>query len=86
MNNELNALRKEIDEIDNQLKTLLIKRMSICLDIAKYKSRNNLPKEDVAREKQIIERLKRNEKFPGMIECIYPAIFTFSKTLQNKVK
>lgn len=86
MNSELNVLRKEVDEVDNQLKTLLIKRMSICLDIAKYKSKNNLPKEDAIREKQIIEKLKRNEKFPGMIESVYPSIFAFSKDLQNKIE
>jgi len=53
---ELDALRKEIDEINEQVISLLGRRMKVAKKIASYKKKNSLPVYDPERED--IERVK----------------------------
>ena len=53
--NELENLRKQIDEIDAELLPLFLKRMDCSAAIAKYKKANNLPVLDRVREKEILD-------------------------------
>ena len=57
-NNELEHLRKEINEIDNNILNLLQQRQQVSIKIGEYKKRNNLPIFDSNREDKLLERLK----------------------------
>lgn len=51
---DLNELRVEIDEIDNEILKLFSKRMEIVKKIGEYKIENNLPILNTEREKKIL--------------------------------
>ena len=50
----LEDARKEIDDIDCRLASLVERRMQMAADIAAYKKENSLPVEDKTREDEII--------------------------------
>jgi monofunctional chorismate mutase len=52
----LNELRKEIDEIDNQMMELFKKRMSLSKSIGKVKRAMGLPIFDQIREQTMLEK------------------------------
>ena len=52
---ELDALRREIDNVDKELIALFTKRMDICAKIGDYKKENGLPVYDKARENRALE-------------------------------
>ena len=54
MNDELNALRREIDGIDAELVTLLKRRMAAAAEIAALKGANGLPVLDSERERALL--------------------------------
>ncbi len=53
----LDNLRKEIDAVDNELISLLAKRMDIVEKIGKYKKENNIPPMDNNRWQSIVQSL-----------------------------
>lgn len=54
MSRNIEEIRIEINQIDNQIRELFIKRMKCTEEIAIYKKENNLPILDIKREKEII--------------------------------
>jgi len=52
---DLQELRKEIDKIDDELIPLLMKRMDISEQVAKYKVQRGLPVLNAEREQQILD-------------------------------
>ena len=85
----LNELRKEIDEIDNQLITLLNKRMEVVRKVGEYKNSSSAPIYRPEREKEIIDRLtKISQENNGLlkrddIEAIFLEIFATSRNLER---
>ena len=80
-------LRKKIDECDDKMLDLLVKRFSIAKEIGKIKASSGLNIEDPNREKDIIDRL--TNKFEGKlgrnsIAAIFGPIYQISKKLQKK--
>ena len=55
---ELNELRNQIDEIDRELVSLFIRRMSCSSEVAEYKRRNALPVLDKEREIKLLEKVE----------------------------
>lgn len=53
---DIKNLRCEIERIDKEIAKLFEERMNISKEIAIYKKENNLPIEDKAREKEILEK------------------------------
>ncbi len=53
---ELDVLRKEIDDIDRELVFLFEKRMETVLKIGEYKSKRNMPVLDSSREEYVIDK------------------------------
>ena len=51
---DLSDYRKRIDEIDSQMLTLFLERMDIAGHIAEYKSQNNIPILNKAREREVL--------------------------------
>ena len=86
-NNQLVLLRKKIDKVDNQLVTLLAKRMRIVNQIKKAKNKGKLPIADKKREVQILRKAKGKAKKLGLrgnfIEKLLKLIIRESKRIQK---
>ena len=54
---DLKELRNKINEIDNELLSLYLKRMNIIKQIFQYKKEHNLPIYDQKREEELINNL-----------------------------
>jgi|UniRef100_A0A6C0IW12 monofunctional chorismate mutase len=54
---KLDIFREEIDDIDDQILDLLIKRMSISIKVGKFKKENNITILNSNRENEVLERL-----------------------------
>lgn len=57
MENELEVNRREINNIDQEMKDLFIRRFACAKKIAIYKKQNNLPVFDERREEELKQRL-----------------------------
>ncbi|MCR4592470.1 MAG: bifunctional 3-deoxy-7-phosphoheptulonate synthase/chorismate mutase type II [Bacteroidaceae bacterium] len=67
----LKDLRKEIDEIDNELIDLLAKRMSICRNIGEYKKENGLTVVQTRRYSEILDKRGAQGSLLGIdTQCI----------------
>ena len=49
-------LRKQIDEIDNELMNMLAKRMRVCREIGQYKKENNMTVLQTSRYSEILDK------------------------------
>jgi chorismate mutase len=61
---DISHWRKRIDEIDAQLAELLSERSRCVIEIGKIKREHRMPVYDPEREKQIVERVTRNNRGP----------------------
>ena len=61
---DISHWRKRIDEIDLQLAKLLSERSQCVIEIGKIKRQQQLPVYDPQREKEILERLLRDNRGP----------------------
>lgn len=78
--------RKEINDIDKEMTKLFNKRMSLSLEIAKYKIENNQPVLDKTRENEIISKVM-SESSPDIrayTKKLYENIFSFSREYQEQ--
>lgn len=80
-------LRKKIDECDDKMLDLLVKRFSIAKEIGEIKASSGFNIEDQNREKNIIDRL--TNKFEGKLDrnsiaAIFGPVYQISKKLQKK--
>lgn len=78
---ELNNLRNEIDNIDNQLMELLNKRFKITQKIGSEKIKNNQPIENLERENDIISKTYDYEEQTVLEKC-FKQIISISKEQQ----
>ena len=62
----ITMLRKQIDELDNQLMDLLAKRMRVCREIAQYKKEHNMTVLQTARYNEILEKRGAQGALCGM--------------------
>ncbi len=89
MMQNLEKLRKEIDEVDAKIINLLEKRKGIVKEIAKIKKESKKPIFDNDREQQIIEKIKLKAKEKNLDEefiiSIYNIILKNSKEEQEKI-
>ncbi|MBQ2755164.1 MAG: chorismate mutase, partial [Oscillospiraceae bacterium] len=84
---DMTSYRKEIDEIDQQLVELLVKRMKVSENIGRYKEENNLPVFDAQREREKLNTLAAlaGEDYENVTDTIYPLIFDVSRSLQFRI-
>ena len=85
----INLLRKKIDELDDQMIDLVVQRLAIAKEIGDIKETNGIEVIDPNRESQIINRI--SEKLAGTLEkkditAIFDPIYSISKRLQKKSK
>lgn len=83
---DLLDLRKEIDEIDEQLIPLLLKRMSISEQVARYKVERGIPVLNAEREQQILDNVAKKCGEQGdTIKTVFSATMDASRALQHKI-
>lgn len=81
----IDDLRAEIDEIDDKIKALLIKRLDLSRKIGIEKKKSNLAVYDANREKCIVDGLTTglDESEIELISNVYAVIFEQSKKAQK---
>jgi len=85
---ELSTIRKKLDKLDDELMSILAKRMDLVLEVAAYKEKNNLPLCQQKREDEIFESKRAlarkyalNEK---MVEDLFKRIIKDSIRIQQE--
>lgn len=79
-------LRKEIDEIDRKMVSLLLRRIDLAKQVGRLKKKHHLAVEDQQREEEIIDRLT---KYAGgkisreQLVRIFTPIFRSTKQVQE---
>lgn len=87
--NELNELRRELDEIDNQISLLLIQRLKISESIGKIKKELALNSYTPERERETLERVTEITDSPQLklhLRNIFQRIIDQSRAVQRKFK
>ena len=86
---ELEEIRKKIDDIDNQIISLLAKRLLITKEVAEYKQKHNKDIFDAGRIEQILKERQQAAKElglePGLIKGLFEGIIDDSMKLQKKL-
>ena len=83
---DLNELRNQIDNIDDQLVKLFSERMSIAAQVADYKKANNMPIYVPARERAILKDVaeKAGPEMANYTRVLYSMLFELSRSYQSK--
>lgn len=68
-------LRKQIDKVDEQILTLLRKRVTISEEIVKVKAEKGLPIRDEQREREVLDRVASKAEVKGIDPEIARRIF-----------
>ena len=71
----INSLRKQIDELDNQLMELLSKRMRVCREIGQYKKEHNMTVLQASRYNEILDKRGAQGALCGMEPSFIKTIF-----------
>ncbi|MFA6532502.1 MAG: chorismate mutase [Patescibacteria group bacterium] len=79
MKNQIDILRKQIDEIDKQIVNLLAKRMQVVEKVGKYKKENNLPPLDKRRWQEVIKTKK------GFVKKIWEIIHEEALKIEKSI-
>jgi chorismate mutase/prephenate dehydratase len=83
---DIEALRSRINEIDDELAKLFVRRMETALEIAKYKKENNIPVLNRARERDVLNRVTdiTGEEMEEYTKILYNTLFDLSRSYQNR--
>lgn len=85
----INILRKQIDELDNQLMELLAKRMRVCREIGQYKKEHNMTVLQTSRYNEILDKRGAQGSLCGMdpefIKTIFEAVHEESVRQQIEI-
>ena len=84
---ELKDLRHEIDQIDDQLVALFVRRMEIAAQVAAYKKENCLPIFVPLREQEKLADIaqKAGTEMADYAQSLYSSIFDLSRTYQARL-
>jgi chorismate mutase len=84
---DLQTLRKRVDDIDNQILMALSERVTVCRKIGEVKKQQGLPIRDQIREKEVYDKIKvKAVKFqlePARIEVLYREIVNMCSDIQK---
>ncbi len=86
--NKIDELRRKIDDYDDKILNLLVKRFEISHKIGSIKQNSNSEIQDFDREKDIINRLANKFSMINQehIKSIFNQIFNVSKLIQERKK
>lgn len=83
---DLEKIRSQIDEIDEQILQLFLKRMNLSVGVAEYKKTNNMPIFQAKREQAILDKIKANS--PAEVgdgtKLLFMNIMDVSKCIQQE--
>ena len=84
---KLEELRKQIDEIDAALISLMQRRMDVAASIAGYKRENALPVLDAAREADKLANIRSRcrPELGAYVARLYEAVFAVSRDYQQSL-
>jgi len=87
---DIDIIRKKLDEIDEKIVELIIERFSHIPEISAYKQEHNLPIQNKEREREVLETkaaLVKNKEIPKeMIEQLFEIIMLYSRKEQEKLQ
>ena len=86
---DLDSIRQEIDQIDQELVALLEKRMVCVGQIVEYKKQKELPVLDQGREREVLEKvgsLVMDEQYRTTIQAQFQDMMKHSRTYQEEVR
>ena len=83
---DLSEIRKDIDQIDEELVRLFCERMNLSAKVADYKKANNMPILVPARERAILQSVadKAGSEMSNYTRVLYSMIFELSRSYQSK--
>ena len=83
----IEQLRKKIDEVDEQILQSLSKRTEICNSIGLVKKKHGIPIQDFPRENDVYERMRERAAElgldPSYVEAIYRQIVNMCSAVQE---
>lgn len=82
---DLNEIRQQINDIDEQMVALFKKRMETVAEVAKYKQENHMPVLDRTRERQVLCRVAElaGEELEHYARTLYTTLFDVSRNYQR---
>ena len=84
--NDLNNLRKKIDDIDDNIVKLLLERFAVVNEVAEYKKERGLEIYQKDREAEVLKKISAltdNQEYEKYMLEIYEAILKTSKLSQK---
>ena len=83
---DLNELRNEINQIDDEILRLFLHRMEVAGQVADYKREHNLPIYQPQREREILKNMadKAGPELGGYARVVFSMLMELSKSSQNK--
>lgn len=84
---DIQELRGRIDDVDDELVALFLRRMEVSAQIGAYKKERGLPIFVPEREQEKLADVaaKAGPEMAGYVKRLYDAIFTLSRDYQNEV-
>ena len=81
---DLQEIRKQLDQIDDQMIDLFSQRMLLVKDVAFYKKEKGLPILDMGRENAILDRLtqRAGKELAPYAKRVYQTLFSVSREYQ----
>ena len=86
---DLDQIRKDIDQIDQELVALLEKRMVCVSQIIEYKEQQGIPVLDQGREREVLEKvgsLVTDEQYRATIQSQFHDLMARSRDYQEEVR
>ena len=84
---EINQLRKQIDEVDEEILQSLSKRAQICRTIGSLKRKQKIPIKDIPRENDVYAQLRKKAAVlrldAAQVEAVYRQIVSMCSTVQE---
>ncbi|WP_181399315.1 chorismate mutase [Apilactobacillus timberlakei] len=79
----LEQKRNNINQINNELISLLEKRFDLCKGIGEIKAQNNLPIFDENREQRILKQVeKQSTNYPKEVKNVFQTIMQQAKNIE----
>ena len=88
MSEDLQAIRKEIAEVDDRMADLFVRRMRLAQDVAAYKKAYGLPVLDASQEARVLERGAErvpSAQFGGYYRSFLQTVMDLSKQYQHRL-
>ena len=82
---ELNQLRTKINEIDEEILNLFLRRMEVAGQVAEYKKARHLPIYQPQREEEILKKVeeKAGPEMGGHARALFATLMELSKDIQR---